>query len=124
MERIPSAYRQYWQLFQTDDELYHLTTITNLDSIRKQGLLPRDPRPKYWEGMEAVFMAYPKDPLYGETQSNVRAHVGEKGKKLVRLHIRTKNQLFKSIDPERTFQVISLDPIFPKDIIKYELVNL
>ncbi len=123
MDNIPIQYQQYWKPFKTADTLYHLTTASNIEDIQAHGLLPRDPNPKHWKGMRAIFMAYPKDPLYIETQKNVLAHVKEKGEELIRLHIKTNNNLYKSTDPERTFQVISLDPIPARDIIRYELVT-
>lgn len=118
--QIPEQYRKFWKPFNTDEILYHLTTAENLIKIKESGLAPKDPSPKYWGGMKAIFMAYPDDPLYEKTQKNVLAHVKEKHKSLVRLHIKTKNNLYKSVDPERTFQVISLDPIPTSDIVRIE----
>jgi hypothetical protein len=118
--RIPQAYAQYWEPFQTNETLYHLTTSTHLRQIRENGLEPRDPAPKYWAGMKAIFMGYPSDPGYERNLRDVLAHVREKGLGLTRLHIKTRNTLYKSTDPARTFQVMTLDPISPTEIVEVE----
>jgi hypothetical protein len=120
-KHIPEKYRQYWESYKTDKVLLHLTTRANLENIKKVGHIePRDPSPKYWAGMEAIFLADPDDPLYAESLKHVLAHVKEKHKELLRLHIKTKNELYKSTDPARTFQVMSLDPIYLDDIVEME----
>lgn len=110
-QSIPEEYRSYWQPFTTKMVLYHLTTEENLQDIQKNGLIPRDPAPKHWSGLKAVFLSFPNDPLFKKTQKDVTEHVRSKGQNLVKLHVKTKNQLFRSTDPKRTFQVISLDRI-------------
>ncbi len=122
---IPSEYLKYWQPYKTSKTLFHLTTKENLKNIQKVGHIePRDPSPKYWSGMKAVFLADSDDPLYSDSLKHVLAHVKEKHEKLLRLHVRTKNELFKSSDPKRTFQVMSLEPIRIEDIIKVEEVSV
>ncbi len=121
--RIPNAYQSLWTPFEYDGVLYHLTTKENLASIMKDGYLePRDPYPRPWGGMTAVYLACPTDPLYEETLPHVLAHVKKKHKHVLRLHIKTGNTLYKSLDPERTFQALSLDPIPVSEIIKTEQV--
>ncbi len=118
---IPEEYKKYWKPFATKGVLYHLTTKENFESIKKLWHLePRDPSPKYRAGLKAIFLADPTDPLYHETLKNVLAHVKEKHEHLLRLHIKTDNKLYKSIDPERTFQVVSLKPILFEQIVKIE----
>ena len=120
-QRIPKAYQTLWAPFEYDGVLYHLTTKNNLDSIQKVGYIePRDPAPRNWAGMKAIFMGYADDPLYAPSQKNVHAHIKKKGDKLVRLQIKTTNPLYRSKDPERTFQVMSLDPIPVNDIVSTE----
>lgn len=119
-QRIPEQYRKLWEPYNTKSILYHLTSVDSLEQIVSRGLEPRDPYPNHWAGMKAIFMALPDDSLFKETQKYVAKHVAEKGKDLVRLHIKTQNGLFRSTDPRRTFQVISLEQIAPAEIIKIE----
>ncbi|KKU48685.1 hypothetical protein A3H10_00950 [Candidatus Uhrbacteria bacterium RIFCSPLOWO2_12_FULL_46_10] len=120
-KHIPEEYRQYWEPYKTDKVLLHLTTRVNFENIKKVGHIePRDPFPKHWAGIKAIFLADPDDPLYAESLKYVLAHVKEKHKGLLRLHIKTKNDLYKSKDPARTFQVMSLSPIYFEDIIEIE----
>jgi uncharacterized protein len=119
--RIPEQYAPQWEPFITDGVLYHLTSRRSLEEMYRLGhIVPRDPAPKYWAGMQAVFMADPTDPRYEQTLPNVVKHVRNKREALVRLHIRTANELWKSTDPERTFQVMSLDPISIGDVVEVE----
>lgn len=120
-KHIPEEYRKYWQPYKTDKILLHLTTKANFENIKKVGHIePRDPSPKHWAGMKAIFLADPDDPLYIESLKHVLAHVKEKQEKLIRLHIKTKNELYKSTDSARTFQVMSLEPIKIEDVVKIE----
>lgn len=101
----------------------HNTTVDNLAAIERSGFIePRDPAPKHWAGLVAVFMADVSDQLYLPAMAEVLGHVGEKAEALVRLHIATRNVLYRSIDPRRTFQVISLDPIPFDEIVEVELI--
>ena len=123
-QKIPEEYRKFWEPYRTDKILLHLTTKANFENIKKIGHIePRDPSPKYWAGMKAIFLSEPDDPLYAESLKHVLAHVKEKQEALVRLHIKTGNGLYKSTDPARTFQVISLDPISSDDILELEEVK-
>ncbi len=123
MPELPKKYSQFWKPLKSKGTLYHLTTKQNLARIKQYGFLkPQDPNPKYWSGMKAVFMADPKDPLYKQTLNDVKDHVKSKHNDLIRLHIRTNNQLYKSLDPKRTFQVASLEPIKISDIVYIETV--
>ncbi len=123
-ERIPQEYQAFWQPYESNKTLFHLTTINNLEEIKKAGYVePRDPAPRNWAGMKSIFMADPDDPIYHDSLPNVLAHAKKKGDQLVRLHINTKNRLYRSIDPERTFQVMSLDPISVDDITDIEEVG-
>jgi hypothetical protein len=118
--RIPAEYQNYWKPFRTKAILHHLTTVDNVAAIMQHGIESRDPSPKYWAGIAGIWMSYPRDPLYKINFEHIRAHVKVKGETLVRLHIRTRNDLFRSTDPQRTNQVLTLDPILPKDIVKVE----
>ena len=120
---IPIEYKDLWEPYKTDEILYHLTTKENFGDIKKMGHIePRDPSPKHWAGMQAVFLAEPNDPLYAESLKHVLAHVKEKHEELLRLHIKTNNNLYKSTDPARTFQVASLTPISLEEIVEIEKV--
>jgi hypothetical protein len=46
--------------------------------------------------------------------------VRTKDEALVRLHVKTANELWKSNDPKRTFQVMTLDAISADDIVEVE----
>jgi hypothetical protein len=72
--------------------------------------------------MRAVFMADPTDPRYQDTLLDVLEHVRTKDEQPVRLHIQTRNELWKSTDPKRTFQVMSLDSIDSREIVHVEEV--
>ena len=120
-QNIPEEYRKFWEPYITDKTLMHLTTRINLENIKKVGHIePRDPAPKHWAGMKAIFLSDSDDLLYVDSLKHVLAHVQEKQEDLIRLHIKTKNELYKSTDPARTFQVISLDPISIKEILELE----
>ncbi|MDP2676097.1 MAG: hypothetical protein Q8O83_00195 [bacterium] len=122
---IPKQYKQYWHPYKTQKTLFHLTTKINFKNIKKIGHIePRDPSPKHWSGMKAIFLSDPDDSLYADSLKHVLAHVKEKHEELLRLHIKTNNELYKSNDPKRTFQIISLDRINIKEIIKIEILSL
>ncbi len=119
--QIPKEYRHLWEPYQSNGILFHLTAAEGLKGIRELGYIePRDPAPRNWAGMRAIFMADSEDPMYQESLPNVLAHARKKGNHLFRLHIKTKNKLYRSTDPERTFQIISLEPIKLADISKVE----
>jgi hypothetical protein len=121
--RIPDRYRALWVRAVTVGELVHHTTTENLAAIQSDGFIePRDPSPKHWAGLVAVFMADAEDALYLPSLVDVLAHVREKDEKLVRLHIRTGNTLYRSIDPKRTFQIITLDPVPFTDVTDVEVL--
>jgi hypothetical protein len=116
-------YRALWVPTLTVAGLVHNTTAANLAAIERGGFIePRDPAPKHWAGLMAVFMADVTDQLYLPAMADVLGHVGEKAETLIRLHISTANVLHRSIDPKRTFQVISLDPIPFQEIVEVELI--
>lgn len=77
LSRIPQEYRKFWVPFKTRDTfLYHLTVKDNWEIIKTIGYLePRDPAPKHWAGMHAVFMSDPHDPWFEENQRRVQKHV-------------------------------------------------
>ena len=122
-KRIHPNHREFWRPYVADHILLHLTTAVYLDSIMAHGLLPRDPTTRHWAGTEAVWTSHPLDPLHESQMRDIHAHVASKGAEFILLHIRTNNQLFRSIDPERTNQVISLDPIAPSDIVRIEYLD-
>jgi hypothetical protein len=118
---IPSRYRSLWVPFRTRAELHHLTTEAGLISIRRSGFVePRDPAPHHWEGMVAVFLADPGDPLYEPSLPHVLRHVSARGEPVVRLVVRTGQQLYRSVDPERTFQVVCLERLPAAAIVRVE----
>lgn len=120
-ENIPEEYRIYWRPYVGQKILFHLTTGPNWESIKSSGWIePRDPAPRRWAGMSAVYMSDPDDPIYFEQIHGVLNHVRTKHDKCFRLHIKTDNHLYKSIESERTFQVISLEPISASQIVKVE----
>lgn len=121
--RILERYRALWVRAVRVGQLVHHTTTANLAAIERDGFIePRDPSPKHWAGLVAVFMADATDALYGPALVDVLGHVREKDEKLVRLHIRTENPLYRSVDPKRTFQIVSLDPIAFSDVTDVEVV--
>lgn len=120
-ERIPAEYRHLWVPYTSDKVLFHLTTADGLAGIKELGYIePRDPVPRNWAGMRAIFMADSEDPIYEQSLPNVLAHARKKGDHLIRLHVKTKNKLYRSTDPERTFQIMSLEPLELNDIVEIE----
>lgn len=120
---IPKQYSEYWKPYTSDGILHHVTLRKNLTTILEHGLEPRDPFPRPWAGMKAIYMGQPDDPLYKKAEQSVLEYVRSKGEDPVLLSIRTKNRLYRSTEPGRTFQIISTDPIAPADIIAYDDVE-
>ncbi|HEX7259823.1 MAG TPA: hypothetical protein VF272_02725 [Candidatus Saccharimonadia bacterium] len=121
---IPEPYRKYWEPYKTNNLLHHITIEKNIEVIRETGLEPRNPHPRPWTAMKAIFMGEPGDPLFAKSEQAVIKHVADKGDNPVLLKIRTKNKLYKSVEPKRTFQVISLDPIAPEEVVEYLPLHL
>lgn len=121
--RIPHEYQSLWVPTDFNGVVCHLTTQENWAGIQATGhIQPRDPAPRNWAGMTAIFLANPDDLQYIESFPKVLAHVKKKHPHTLRLHIKTKNKLWRSLDPERLFQIMSLDPIDVSEIVKVEAV--
>lgn len=103
--------------FRTSEILFCLTTADHLETVIREGLVPRI---DYFEDLRAVVLAYSKDPLYGPVHMFSVEGFKKQGLKMIRLHICTNNQLYRSLFPNRTYQVVSLDNISAGDIIKIE----
>lgn len=101
--RIPSKYRHWWIEGAVTDELHHITSEENHEKIKKCGYIePRDPLYEpYWEFMLPHFKA--KVLQYKNS--------GSKNNTLIRLIIKPDARLFRSVQPERTSLVMSLDPV-------------
>lgn len=122
-KKIPQQYRQYWVPFKTEKVLLHITKAENWKNIQKTGYLePHDPEPQHWAGMKAVFLGDPNDSA-APSSKGLSKHVKKTGEKLIRLYIKTSNQLFKSNAPGRAWHVMTLEPISVKDILKTEIVK-
>jgi hypothetical protein len=117
MERIPPRYRSLWMPFRTTEILYCLTPAQHLETVLREGLLPRV---DFFEDFPAIVLAYSRDPLYGPVHMFSIEGFKRKGEVMTRLHICTENQLYRSLFPNRTYQVISLSLIRPSDILKIE----
>jgi hypothetical protein len=113
---IPPPYLKFWEPFSPAGGLRHITTADNLPYILRSGLEPRDPFPRPWAGMPAVYMGDPSDPGYESSLGNLLDHARAKGGDPVLLEIHTTGRLHRCIEPGRTFQVISLDTILPQAI--------
>ena len=118
MEHHPPQSNTQWMPFRTDEILYCLTPLEHVEVVLKQGLLPRV---EFLE-FPAVSMAYSVDPLYEPVHRFSVEACKRAGEPVARLHIRTKNALYRSLFPNRTYQIISLDPIKPSDIVHIETV--
>ena len=123
--KIPTSYRHFWEPYKGAGMLDHTTTLENWKHIQASGFLePKDPSPHHWSGIRAVFLSDTQDPLYAARIPRVQAHVRKKGGDLVRLFLAPRErELFKSTDPERTSQVISLDPILVSEVIRVEEIG-
>lgn len=117
---VPEPYVKFWKMYVTDTILNHISLHKNIAAIKRNGLEPRDPFPRPWAGMKAIFMGEPTDPMYSRSEQAVIEHVKKKGERPILLHIKTRNRLYKSVEPRRTFQVISVDPIRPEEIVDFE----
>lgn len=123
-------YQPYRELTSSDLRLIHLTNKSNLRNIIISCLEPRLPtKDKYWNKMKAIFLADVDDPIFLTSLQNILKHVADKENDTIEnlfvIHIKTQNILYKaSKDLERTFQVISLDPINISDFIKIEPLNI
>ena len=72
--------------------------------------------------MKAIFFFDENYALSPEVLEKMRKHEEESHEHLIRLYIKTKNKLFKSNTKDRQFHIMTLDPIYLKDIIKSEPV--
>lgn len=106
--------------FQTTEILYCLTPADQVERITREGLLPHN---DFYADLPAVILAYSKDPLYSFVYEFSKAGFKKQGIPIVRLHIRTANPLYRSLFPNTTYQVISLQPIAPVDIIETEKIS-
>lgn len=120
---IPKEYLQYWKPWQTDKVLLHVTKIEYWENIQRIGFIePRDPSPQHWAGMKAIFLGDPDDKS-GPSPEKLSKHVKDSGEKLIKLWIKTNNQLYKSSWPGREWHVMTLDPIPVSQIVKTEIVT-
>ena len=72
--------------------------------------------------MKAVFLGDPDDAT-APSAEKLSKHVKESGEKLIRLYIKTNNQLYKSSWPGREWHIMSLNPILVQDVLKTEIVS-
>lgn len=117
MERIPPRLRHQWMPFRTSEILYCLTPAEYVDTVIREGLVPRFAQ---YPGLKAILMAYSKDPLYEPVYRFAAEGFMRQGQPIVRLHITTGNNLYRSLLPNRTYEVMSLDPIIPSDIVNIQ----
>jgi hypothetical protein len=117
VDRIPAQLRSQWMPFQTSEILFCLTPAAHLETVLHEGLLPHD---DYFSDIHAIVLAYSKDPLYGPVHTFSVEGFRRQGLEMIRLHICTANRLYRSLFPNRTYQVISMDPISSGDIVKIE----
>ena len=124
MVMIPEKYKNDWAPLETKKTMVHVTPRKNWEGIQQVGYIePRDPSPQHWAGMKAVFLFDEDKASTPEAKEKMKAYVQKSGEDLVRLYIQTKNQLFKSISPERPDHVMALNPIPLEEIIKVEEVS-
>jgi hypothetical protein len=117
MERIPARHKSLWMPFRTTEILYCLTPAKHLETVLREGLMPRL---DFFDDFAAIVLAYSRDPLYEPVHAFSVEGFRRKGEAMTRLHICTENQLYRSLFPNRTYQVISLSLIRPSDIMKIE----
>jgi hypothetical protein len=120
MSIFPKEYQKFWVPYTAEHILHHITTAIHLRNIIQDGIIqPRDPAPKQWAGLSAIFLSDPNDPRFGELYEEIVMHVREKHKHMVRLHIQTTNPLWRTGE-NGMFQIVSLAPIPVNDIQKIE----
>lgn len=103
--------------FLTTEILYCITPAEYVETVLQEGLKPRN---DYFVDFKAIVLAYSKDPVYQKVHEFSVAGFHRQGMQMVRLHICTMNNLYRSLFPNRTYQVISLDPIQPSEVVKLE----
>ena len=117
MERIPPRLRHQWMPFRTTEILYCLTPAEFVDTVAKEGLVPRS---DFLPGLNTVLMAYSMDPLYEPVYRFAIEGYRRQGQGIVCLHIATNNTLYRSLLPNRTYDILSLDPIDPSEIVQIQ----
>lgn len=89
----------------------------DVDRVLNEGLVPGL---GYYPDVRAIILAYSVDPLYEPVYAFAIEGFKRQGHKVVRLHISTTNSLYRSLLPNRTYEIMSLDVINPTDIASVE----
>jgi hypothetical protein len=72
--------------------------------------------------MKAIFLFDASTPSYPKHRERLLVHAKQSGDELVCLYIETKNRLYKSNAPKRTSQIMTLEPIGLREIVRWESV--
>jgi hypothetical protein len=121
---FPKEYKKFWEPYTKGTILQHLTTRENFKNIKEDGVLkPYDPAPKQWAGLAAVFLMDPDDFQHEHAFLSIFSHVREKHMEVVRLHVYTRNFLWRSAHGDQVPQIISLDPIPVSEIVQVDEIN-
>jgi hypothetical protein len=111
---IPEQWRKFWQPVEiAPSSLVHYTSPENAKAILNSGCIePRDPAPRDWHGLKAVFMCDTTDPSYlDRLQLLLTEHFFSKSHILHALEISPQTNLFRCTLPERRSYHIALTPI-------------
>lgn len=109
-----------WAPFQTSDILYTLVLSDNLTTVLNEGLIPREMLISFGERVRAVVLTYAADPTHTHSHNQNILQLKRDGYDVLRLHIRTDKMLYRSLHPERSFQVLSFESLQPSEIVKIE----
>lgn len=120
LHQIPPEYMEFWRPVKTPpDMLVHLTTPQNKRAIFASGKIdPRDPAPRDWYGLSAVFMFDTAHPTFGTRAALLlNDHLLRRSDRIDSIWIEPKGQLFRCKDPARSSYLLSLHAI-PKSCFK------
>lgn len=124
LEQIPEQHRELWMPFEDNNHvLLHYTPEHCFHQIYQDGYLSPQDSKTVWEGMSAIYLCDPSDPMYKVRLPFILERLLERGSpRIICLYIKTKNQLFRATHKKRTFQIASLDPIPISEILTHQFV--
>lgn len=114
MNAIPKEWQKFWvPVTNMPKKLIHFTCPTSAAAIFATGYIePRDPAPRDWHGLKAVFMCDPDDPTFSNRLDLLMGeHFFTRSPVIDAIEISPEGRLFQCILPERQSYRISLQSI-------------